>query len=131
MTDALFGKNWVMDPGSSMMMTATAPDSETRRYDEIPNGYSLKVDGSRGGVPYTWGYTALYDGKDHSVHGRTDADAIEAYRLSDRMTIGFFKKKGDVGVLYQRKVRQDGALEVLMAGKHDDGTAYWDVIVYK
>jgi hypothetical protein len=109
-----------------------SPDSETRKYEEIPGGYKLTVTGTQSGESYTWGYTALYDGKDHPIHGRSDADAIEAYRLSDRITIGFFKKDGEIGPLYRRNVSADGAtLEVLMAGRNADNSAYYDVIIYQ
>lgn len=130
--DPLFDVDWTLDKGKSNFTAAFNPDSETRKYEEAPGGYKLTVTGVHNGKPYTWGYTALYDGKDHPIHGRADADAIEAYRLNDRHTIGFFKKTGSVGPFYQRKLSADGkTLEVLMAGRNPDGSAYYDVITYE
>jgi hypothetical protein len=130
--DPLFDVEWNLDNNQSSYSAELSPDSETRNYEEIPGGYKLTVTGTQSGESYTWGYTALYDGKDHPIHGRSDSDAIEAYRLSDRVTIGFFKKDGEIGPLYRRNVSADGTtLEVLMAGRNADNSAYYDVIIYQ
>jgi hypothetical protein len=129
--DPLFDVSWNMSRQKSSFTSDGVPDSETRLYEELAGGYRLTVSGIKNGKPFTWGYTAFYDGKDHAIHGRDDANAIEAYRLSDRATIGFFKKDGSVGPLYKRNIAADGStLEVLMAGKDASGKAYYDVIVY-
>jgi hypothetical protein len=131
MPNTLFGKNWNINKGASLFSVGPPPDTETRRYDEIPNGYTLKVTGVRGGQPYSWGYTALYDGQPHPVTGRDDIDAITAYKVDDQVTLGFFTKVGVDGGAYARKLTVDGSgLKVIAAGKQPDGSAYFDVVQY-
>lgn len=132
MSDPLFGKTWKVDPGKSSFSTDWTPDSETRVYEEAAGGYRLTVSGTRSGEPYSWSYTAQYDGKDHAVSGREDADSIEAYRVNDRITIGVFKKGVTAVGLYYRKVSDDGTtLVVEAAGRRADGTPYFDTIEYR
>jgi hypothetical protein len=89
----------------------------------------LVVNGTHGGRPYTWNYTALYDGAAHPVVGRPDVDAIVAHRVDDKTTLGIFKKGGiDVG-LYARGAT-DATLHVLASGKNPDGTTYFNSIDY-
>ena len=129
--DALFNVNWKLQPGVSIFSTEWKPDTETRVYEPVSdNGYKLTVSGIHKGQPYEWGYTALYDGKDHPVYGRDDVDAIEAYRINEKITIGFFKKGGVLGGAYARKTDSD-SLTVQAGGRRVDGTPYYDVVVYK
>jgi hypothetical protein len=131
MPSALFGKSWNMNRGASTFAAGSAPDTETRKYEEIPNGYTLTVSGQLNGRPYSWGYTALYDGQPHSVTGRDDVDAITAYRVDDYVTLGIFSKVGIDGGSYSRRVSVDGrSLEVIAAGRAADGSPYFDVIHY-
>src|SRR5687767_1996025 len=91
----LFGANWKLAPKKSKFTTSTwKPDSENRVYKAVRGGYELNVTGIKNGKPYSWGYTAIYDGKNHPVHGRKDVDAIEAHKVNNQITIGIFKKKG-------------------------------------
>lgn len=132
MSDPLFGKTWKADPGKSLFSTDWRPDSETRLYEETAGGYRLTVSGTRNGEPYSWSYAAQYDGKDHAVSGREDADSIEAYRVNDRITIGFFKKKLVAAGAYTRQMSDDGkTLVVQAAGLRVDGMPYFDVIEYR
>jgi len=132
MSDKLFDKTWNVDKGISVFSTGWSPDTETRVYEKVGEGYKLTVKGTHNGRPYEWGYTAQYDGQDHPVYGRPDVDSIEAYRVDDNITIGFFKKAGEYGGPYARKVSADGKeLTVQTVGKRDDGTVYFDVIRYK
>ena len=131
-SDPLFGVNWTMNKGASKFSTNWTPDFENRLYEETPAGYKLTVAGAHQGKSYSWGYDAKYDGQDHPVHGRADVDAIEAYKVTDRITIGFFKKDGESGGPYARKLSMDGkTLTVQTVGHRDDGTVYFDVIEYK
>lgn len=132
MPDPLFGVRWQMDSNASLFSLGSPPAAqETRHYEEVPNGYRLTVDGSRGGQRYNWGYTALYDGADHSVTGRPDVDAIQAFIANDRITIGFFKKNGVDVAGYQRVLSADGnTLKVFASGKRSDNSTYFDVISY-
>jgi hypothetical protein len=131
MPDALFGADWNMDSGASIFSVGSPPDTETRRYDEIPNGYTLTVTGRRGGRDYTWGYSALYDGQPHPVTGRDDIDAIIAYRVNESVTVGIFSKVGADGGAYARQTTSDGSgLKVIASGKRTDGSTYFDVIQY-
>jgi hypothetical protein len=128
----LFGVNWTLNKGASVFSTNWTPDSETRLYEETSTGYKLQVFGVHQGKPYSWGYDAKYDGQDHAVTGRPDVDAIEAYKVNDRITIGFFKKGAALAGPYARKLSADGkTLTVQTVGKRDDGTVYFDVIEYK
>jgi hypothetical protein len=130
--DGLFGVKWTMTQAKSRFSGEWIPETETRLYEEVPGGYSLTVSGIDKGKPYSWGYTALYDGQDHKVWGRPDADAIEAYRVNDRITIGFFKKNQKSGGPYARKLSADGkSLEVLTVGHTPEGAVYFDVIQYQ
>jgi hypothetical protein len=129
---SLFGKEWTLDSGRSLFSSAFQPATETRHYEQVGDGYKLTVSGMHNGHPYEWGYTAQYDGSDHPVYGRADVDAIEAYRINDLITIGFFKKAGVLGGAYARFVGEDDkSLTVQASGKQEDGTVYYDVIIYK
>ncbi|MFJ2386251.1 hypothetical protein [Pseudomonas koreensis] len=130
--DQLFGKAWSINKNTSLFSTNWKPDSETRLYEAVPgDGYRLTVAGVHNGKAYRWGYTAFYDGKDHPVYGREDVDTIEAYRVNDKITIGFFKKDGIYGGPYARKLSEDGkSLTVQTVGKLPDGSAFFDVIDY-
>lgn len=129
----LFAANWKLAPKKSKFTTsAWNPESETRVYKAVRGGYELKVTGIKTGEPYSWGYTAIYDGKDHPVHGRKDVDAIEAYKVNNQITIGFFKKKGKEVAAYKRTVSIDGkSLSVVASGINSDGSIYFDTIEYK
>ena len=130
--DGLFGVKWTMAKAKSRFSAEWSPGEETRLYEEVPGGYRLTVSGTHKGKPYSWGYTALYDGQDHKVWGRPDADAIEAYRINDRITIGFFKKNAMPGGPYARNISADGkSLQVQTVGHTADGTVYFDVIEYE
>jgi hypothetical protein len=132
MSDKLFNVNWTMNKGKSQFSAGWDPDTENRKYEEIPNGYKLTVSGTHNNHPYLWQYTAKYDGKDHRVTGRADVDSIQAFRVNNDITLGFFKKVGVFGGSYARIVSSDGrTLTVLAAGKREDGTVYFDVIEYK
>jgi len=131
-TNPLFGVEWGMAKAESLFSSSFSPEGETRLYEGVPGGYRLSVKGTHNGKPYSWGYTAIYDGKDHPVWGRPDADSIEAYRINDRITIGFFKKNGVPCGPYTRKVSADGkSLQVQTVGRNADGSVYFDVIEYK
>jgi len=128
----LFGVKWTLNKQSSKFTKGWSPESETRLYEETPNGYKLSVNGVHEGKPYSWGYDAKYDGKDHPVHGREDADAIEAYKVNERITLGFFKKGGQLCGPYARKLSTDGSsLTVQSVGRRADGSAFFDVIQYQ
>lgn len=131
--NALFDVKWTLVPRASKFTTPSwNPSRETRVYKQVRGGYELTVSGVRAGKPYTWSYRALYDGKDHAVKGRKDVDAIEAYKVNDRTTIGFFKKRGEEVAGYKRTISIDGrSLSVVASGINDDGTIYFDRIEYK
>jgi len=132
MADPLFQKDWKMDPRASSFSTSFTPDSETRLYEERENGYKLTVTGSLNGEEYAWGYTAEYDGEPHPVHGREDVDSITIHKINDRITVGFFRKGLMPGGPYARTVSEDGQeLMVEAAGRHADGTPFYDVIQYR
>ena len=134
MADPLFGKNWILNlrafefPSSHLV----GDGGETRRYDEVPNGYRLTVNGTRNRQSYSWGYTALYDGQPHPVTGRDDIDSIVAYRVNELITIGFFSKGGDDrGVAYQRILSSGGDhLKIIASGREANGSPYFDVLQY-
>jgi hypothetical protein len=132
MPDPLFGRDWRLDRGrSDLSVTSFNPTQETRRYEEIQNGYKLTVTGTSGGRNYSWNYTALYDGQPHPVQGRDDVDAITAYRINDRITVGFFTKNAVAGGAYARFVSADGKhLTVTAGGKNANGEPYFDVLHY-
>ena len=131
-SDPLFGKTWHMDPPASTFSTGFTPSDETRTYEPVVDGYKLTVAGSLDGESYAWHYTALYDGEAHPVYGRDDVDSIRIYKLDDRRTAGlFFKALSPVGP-YARTMSEDGkALTVEAAGRHADGTPFYDVIEYR
>src|ERR1043165_9909556 len=108
MPDALFGKTWKSDVNKSVFSTSFRPSSESRLYEERPNGYKLTVSGEHEGKQYKWHYEAYHDGKKHPVHGRDDVDAIEIYRVNDRITLGFFTKNDATVAAYQRVLSVDG-----------------------
>lgn len=129
---ALFGIEWKLDAGLSILSSGEAPESETRLYEELENGYKLTVMGESQGRNYEWGYTAFYDGHDHAVYGREDVDAIEPYRINDHITIGFFKKDSIYAGPYARKENLTGdQLTVQTVGRNADGSVFFDVKEYR
>jgi hypothetical protein len=131
MSDPLFGKTWRMDSAKSLFSSNFAPSEETRLYEEVDNGYKLTVSGVHNGQPYSWHYTALYDGQPHPVVGRADVNSITIHRISDRITVGFFKKDLVPGGPYARFLSDDlQTLTVEAAGRNDDGSAFYDVTEY-
>ena len=132
MADPLFGKDWKMNSGLSVLgIGSLSPDHETRRYEEIANGYKLTVTGAHKGQPYSWGYTAIYDGQNHPVYGRDDVDSIVAYRLNEYITLGFFFKNNLEGGAYKRTTTTEGnQLTVVASGRNARGAPYFDVIHY-
>jgi hypothetical protein len=132
MSDRLFDKKWKMKKNLSKFSTARVPETETRLYEKVGDGYKLTVSGTHDGKKYEWGYTAQYDGKPHPVYGRDDVNAIEAYRVNDYITIGFFTQNDMPGGPYTRKLSKDGrSLTVQAAGRNADGTPFFDVIQYE
>jgi hypothetical protein len=132
MSKGLFGKTWKLDQGPSIFTVGFNPTSETRLYEKLDNGYKLTVSGTEGGKPYSWNYTAFYDGKRHPVTGRSDVDSIEIYELSEYRTAGFFYLGDQPAGAYNRKVEASASeLVVEAAGRRPGGGAYYDVINYK
>jgi hypothetical protein len=131
-SNGLFNVEWKLNKGMSALgIGSIVPDFETRLYQELPNGYSLTVTGAKNGQPYQWGYKAFYDGKEYPVYGRQDVDAITAYRLDDRNTVGFFTHNQLAGGPYSRKLSEDGKqLVVWAAGRGVTGAPYFDVLHY-
>jgi hypothetical protein len=129
----LFDANWKLIPKRSTFTTSVwKPESENRLYKAVRGGYELSVTGIKNGEPFSWGYTAIYDGQDHPVHERKDVDAIEAYKVNNQITIGFFKKKGKEVAAYKRSLSDDGkSLSVIASGVNTDGSIYFDSIEYK
>lgn len=129
----LFGVTWDLVPRRSKFTSAAwNPETESRAYRQVRGGYGLIVSGVRNGSEYSWGYTALYDGQDHKVTGRNDVDAIEAYRVTPLITIGFFKKRGKEVAAYKRTIQSDGGtLAVVASGINPDGSIYFDTITYR
>lgn len=109
-----------------------AGDPGVEQHLADPNGYKLTVTGTRDGQPYAWNYTALYDGKPHPVQGRLDVDAITAYRINDKITVGFFTKSGLAGGPYSRFVADDGrSLTVWAGGRNANAAPYFGVLHYQ
>jgi len=131
MANALFGTKWKMDPAKTIFSTDFSPSTETRLYEEIPNGYKLTVEGTHKGAAYRWGYTAVYDGQGHPVYGRNDVDSITAYKVDDKVTIGLFKQNTVDGGAYARILADDSkTLIVQAAGRNANGMPYYDVTTY-
>jgi hypothetical protein len=131
MTDPLFGKIWKLNQKKTVFSTNFRPNTETRLYEDLPNGYKLTVEGISSGQPYKWWYIAMYDDNPHAVHGRADVDAITIYRVNERITFGFFEKNGESGGPYGRRLSLDGhSLLVDAAGRHPDGSPFYDVLHY-
>ncbi|MER8394127.1 hypothetical protein NKH10_19755 [Mesorhizobium sp. M1340] len=125
----LFGTEWKLESRKSIFTSGFSPNTETRKYDELENGYTLAVRGTEGGKPYQWKYTAFYDGKPHKVEGRDDVDSITIFKDGSNETGGWFTKDGVTVAGYRRAV-EASALVVTAGGRRPDGTAYFDTIRY-
>lgn len=129
--DLLFGKKWTSNIEKSTFSTNWKPETETRLYEQLENGYKLTVSGTSNNKPYEWGYTAYYDEKSHPVYGREDVNSIEIYKVNDRITVGFFASSDGPGGPYGRFVSEDGkTLTVQTVGRHN-GQVYFDVLHYE
>jgi hypothetical protein len=128
--DAVVG-TWKLNVAMSKF-SGTAPKSATRVYAETADGTTLeqKTVGADG-KEMSMHVTIKYDGKDHAVTGNPDADAI-AGKAIDANTTHFTMKKGgkEVGTVH-RVVSADGkTLTANNKGKHADGKAYDDTLVF-
>lgn len=131
-SDSLFDVPWSIDKETSIFSALWRPDAEIRFYEPIGhNGYRLTVSGEHNGKHYRWGYTTFYDGHDHPVLGRDDVDAIETYRVNDKISVGFFKKDGILCGPDSRKLSLDGKSLTIQTIRRNNGNVYFDVIEYK
>ena len=128
--DAVVG-SWKLNVAMSKF-SGPAPMSGTRVYTESADGTTLdqKMVGADGKEMSM--HTAIkYDGKNHPVTGNPDADTV-AGKVLDAHTTHFTMKKGGkaVGTVH-RVVAMDGkTLTVNNKGKHADGKAYDDTLVF-
>lgn len=128
--DAVVG-SWKLNVAMSKF-SGPAPMSGTRVYMESADGTALdqKMVGADG-KEMSMHTTIKYDGKDHPVTGNPDADTV-AGKVIDAHTTHFTMKKGGkaVGTVH-RVVAMDGkTLTVNNKGKHADGKAYNDTLVF-
>jgi hypothetical protein len=128
--DAVVG-SWKLNVAMSKF-SGPAPMSGTRVYTESADGTTLdqKMVGADG-KETSMHTTIKYDGKDHPITGNPDADTV-AGKVIDAHTTHFTMKKGGkaVGTVH-RVVAMDGkALTVNNKGKHADGKAYDDTLVF-
>lgn len=129
--DPLFSNTWRMQPEASSFSSTFSPETETRLYEALENGYKLSVSRVSAGTDYSWTYTAFYDGARHPVSGREDVDSIEIHRIDQHTTVGFFYQGLSPGGPYRRTVSEDGMnLLVETAGRNSDGSPFYDVINY-
>jgi hypothetical protein len=130
MANSLFGAQWRSTNSKSIFTSNFRPSQESRRYDELDNGYTLTVQGEQAGQQYTWTYTAYYDGRAHPVAGRDDVDSIIISKDNDDVTSGWFLKDGVVVAGYQRGGGGSPELVVTAGGRRLDGSTYFDTIHY-
>jgi hypothetical protein len=131
-TDTLFG-TWNHDVNLSTFAPGPGPEKHTRKYEQAGDGFKVTVDEVRGGQAISWSYTAHdYDGNDYPVQGRTDADSIASYRLSETQTLGIFKKDGRDIAFYKRTRDAAGTLTVIETGADDgNGRPYFERFVFR
>jgi len=108
------------------------PMSGTRVYTESADGTTLdqKMVGADG-KEMSMHTTIKYDGKDHPVTGNPDADTV-AGKVLDAHTTHFTMKKGGkaVGTVHRVMAMDGKTLTVNNKGKHADGKAYDDTLVF-
>jgi hypothetical protein len=128
--DAVVG-TWKLNPAASKF-SGTAPKSATRAYVENADGTSLdqKIV-SADGKEMSMHVTIKYDGKDHTVTGNPDGDAIAAKVIDAHTTEFTLKRSGKAVGTVRRVVSADGkTLTVNNKGTHPDGKAYDDTLVF-
>ena len=107
-TDPLVG-TWELNVAKSKYSPGPAPKSEMRTY--VVAGQDIKattkgVDAA--GKPTALSFTVNYDGKDRSLTGSQDADALSLKRI-DAFTVEFTQTRaGKVVMTGTRTISQDG-----------------------
>ena len=128
--DAVVG-SWKLNVAMSKF-SDTASKSGTRVYTETADGTTLdqKMVGADG-KEMSMHTTIKYDGKDHPVTGNPDADTVAGKVLDAHTTHFTMKMGGKVVGSVHRVVSVDGkTLTVNNKGKHADGKAYNDTLVF-
>lgn len=111
-----FVGTWVLNLAKSTFTPGPAPKTQTVVYEAVGGGLRVTATGTDGeGKPIKTQYTANFDGKDYTVTGSADYDAVVLKRV-DLRTIQFTRKKGG-------KVVQTGTVVVSMDGKTRTVTA--------
>jgi hypothetical protein len=131
--DSLIG-TWKMNPTKTKV---TGPGAAFKSGSVIiegqGNGLAMKYDtvGATGQVTHGE-YTAKYDGKDYTIKGDPENDAVSLHRL-DSNTVDFVYKKGGKTVMNEQcVVSKDGKIAtVTFKGKDPKGVDFTIVTVWE
>jgi hypothetical protein len=107
--DNYFG-TWTLNVAKSKYDPGPAPKSQTIKLETIAGG-SVRETGDRinaDGSRTQWEWTAKFDGKDYSVKGDPDLDAVSLKKISDNIIEVTIKKDGKVTNKMKIVVAKDG-----------------------
>jgi hypothetical protein len=123
--------SWQLDVAKSKFSPGPAPKSGTRVYTESADGVTLDAKTVGADGKETSLHTTYKAGGNNPVSGNPDADTLAAKSVSARTWDFTLIKNGKTVGTVHRVVSADGkTLTVHNKGKHSDGTAYDDTLVF-
>src|SRR5262244_2407824 len=107
-TDPIIG-TWKLNLAKSKLIPGPPPKSQTATYEAVGQGVKVTVKGADAeGKPIDFQYTANYDGKDYTVTGNPNYDAITLKRIDAYKVESTRKKGGKVVSTSTRIISKDG-----------------------
>ena len=129
--DQLSG-TWKMNPEKSKYSPGPAPKDLTVVVESDENNYKLDANGTDGdGKPIHVQYSAKFDGKDYSVTGIANADAVSLKRIDANTIETLQNKDGKVVMTITTTVAKDGKTRTsTYRGKNAQGKDVYNVVVF-
>jgi hypothetical protein len=124
---------WKFNPEKSNYESGPPPQKSIRRFEAADGGCTFIHRGidARGHEFYVT-YTAKYDGKEYPVKGARRYDRVMQKMIDDSTVDLIFKKGDEVTVKARRVISKDGkTMTITATGKHHDGKAFKNVVVYE
>jgi hypothetical protein len=124
-----FVGTWKLNVAKSKFEPGPAPKSQTRTVVAEGEGAKYSFEGVRAdGTPYSYSFTANYDGKDYPITGAGapgGADTIAIKRVGTHKAEATLKKGGKEVGKSEAEVSKDGTVSTVKSkGKTPDGKEY-------
>src|SRR5215813_9140861 len=131
-TDPIIG-TWKLNLANSKYSPGPPPKSQMLTYEAVGQGVKVTVKGADAeGKPIDFQYTANYDGKDYTVTGNPNYDAITLKRIDAYKVESTRKKGGKVVSTSTRIISKDGrTLTITTKGVNAKGEKIGSATVYE